>query len=279
MLTVGTEMEIVDAQAKIECPSRFVAAESLPGAYRRVANAAKKMPPEIPAYLEDTYHWAYLNPRSVRWLDRESVVRTILWQQHVRLRSAAFQEIEPGSSVLQPACVYGDFSSALAEHIGPDGSLEVLDVARIQVANCRRKLKKYPQASVRHANAMEVGSKKYAVVCCYFLMHELPDDIKHLVADALLLSVAPGGKLIFVDYHKPHWAHPLKPITSLVFDMLEPFAKGLWHKELSDFASDFASFAWKKETFFGGLFQKVVASRPNSATEESVRPIQKNRWL
>ena len=89
----------------------------------------------------------------------------------------------------------------------------------------------------------------------------MPDDYRHGVARALLDTVRPGGKLIFVDYHKPHWAHPLKLITSIVVDTLEPYAKGLWHNELADFTANDKRFTWRKETYFGGLFQKVVATR------------------
>ena len=28
--------------------------------------------PKIPAYLKQTYYWAYVNPRNVRWLDRDN---------------------------------------------------------------------------------------------------------------------------------------------------------------------------------------------------------------
>lgn len=220
---------------------------------------------DVPAYLRETYYWAYLNPRNVRLLDRELVVKVILWGQHLRLRREALAELRPGQKVLQPACVYGDFSRALAERIGRRGRLEVIDVARIQVANCRRKLRHVPQATVRLANATRPGGGPYDAVCCYFLLHELPEDYKRAVVDALLGSVVAGGKVIFVDYHKPHWAHPLKGITSLVFDTLEPYAKGLWHNEIIDFASDAGRdagrFSWRKETYFGGLFQKVVARR------------------
>ena len=101
----------------------------------------------------------------------------------------------------------------------------------------------------------------FDVVCCYFLMHELPDDYRRGVAAALLDSVQPGGKVVFVDYHKPHWAHPLKLITSLVFDTLEPFAKGLWRNEIEDLADEPGSFSWCKIPQFGELFQKVVATR------------------
>jgi SAM-dependent methyltransferase len=217
--------------------------------------------PVIPDYLHKTYYWAYLNPRNVKLLDREWVVRTILWQQHNRLTQMALTEIEPGQHVLQTACVYGNFSLALASHIGAEGKLEVMDVAEVQVRNCRRKLAAHKHASVRHQDVLYLRDETFDVVCCYFLMHELPDDYKRGVAAALLDCVRPGGKLVFVDYHKPHWAHPLKLITSLVFDTLEPYAKGLWREEIATFAGNDARFAWRKETYFGGLFQKVVATR------------------
>jgi ubiquinone/menaquinone biosynthesis C-methylase UbiE len=217
--------------------------------------------PAIPAYLEKTYHWAYLDPRNAKYLDHELIVKTILWRQHRRLERAAFSEIEPGQHVLQAACVYGDFSKLLAEHIGPEGKLEVVDVAEVQVHNCRQKLANFSHASVRHENVLYLRDEMVDAVCCYFLMHELPNDYKSGVASVLLNCVRPGGKVIFVDYHKPHWAHPLKPITSLVFDTLEPYAKGLWRTEIAAFAGHDSRFTWRKETYFGGLYQKVVATR------------------
>lgn len=217
--------------------------------------------PVIPEYLHDTYYWAYLNPRNVKLLDREWVVRTILWQQHNRLTRAATDEIEPGQHVIQTACVYGNFSLNLAQHIGPQGRLEIIDVAEVQVRNCRRKLNGYKHANVRHQDVLDLRDEIFDVVCCYFLLHELPDDYKRGVASALLDAVRPGGKLVFVDYHKPHWAHPLKPLTSLVFDTLEPYAKGLWREEIAEFAGSDERFEWRKETYFGRLFQKVVGTR------------------
>ena len=225
------------------------------------AKRAKAEPPLVPAYLSDIYDWAYLNPRNVRLLDRELVVAAILWGNHNRLRQSAFEEIRPGQKVLQSSCVYGDFSPALARHVGPQGRLQVIDVAPIQVEGCRRKLHDFPQASVRLADAAEPSGEIYDAVCCYFLLHEIPTDYKRKVVDALLGSVGPGGKVVFVDYNKPHFAHPLKPITSLVFDTLEPFAKDLWRNAIADFASAPGRFVWRKETYFGGLFQKVTACR------------------
>ena len=255
-LVLGKMDAIIDV---IEAPDveRQTFRDGLPPALRPSAALA----PAIPDYLMETYYWAYLNPRNVRLLDRELVVSVILWGQHRRLRREAFRELRPGQNVLQPACVYGDFSPALARHLGPRGRLEVIDVAPIQVAGCRRKLRGLPQAHVRLADAAAPGGGPYDAVCCYFLLHELPEDYKRAVVDALLMSVVPGGKVVFMDYHKPHPAHPLKGVTSVVFDTLEPYAKGLWRHEIADFAGAADGFVWRKETFFGGLYQKTVARR------------------
>lgn len=217
--------------------------------------------PEIPDYLLDTYHWAYIHPRNVRMLDREIVVRTILWQQHNRLQRLAFKEIEPGQNVLQAASVYGRFVPNLAAHVGPGGRFDVVDVAEVQVDSARRKLGDHPHARAHHANILDYHVKPYDTVVCYFLLHEVPEKVKFDVVNHLLGKIEAGGKAVFVDYHKPRWWHPLKPITSIVFDTLEPFAKGLWQREIRDFAFTPDRFDWRKETIFGQLFQKVVATR------------------
>lgn len=243
-----------------------VAAETLPISNDRLVPLIDA-DPAVPRYLSETYTWAYLNPRSVKLLDRELVVATILWYQHRKLARMALAEIDPGSSVLQTACVYGDFSPTLARHIGEAGSLKIVDVAKVQVDKCAEKLRDYPFASVRHLDVLDLGDGEYDAVCCYFLMHEVPDDYKHGLVDVALNNIGPDGKVVFVDYHKPHWANPLKPVMSLVFDTLEPFAKSLWRQDIRDFASEPEKFRWHKESFFGGLYQKVVASPIGSRRE------------
>lgn len=244
-----------DVAVSLTCPSTSDSCSLTTSPTIRVA------PPSIPDYLRDTYYWAYLHPRNVRMLDREIVVRTILWQQHRKLQQLAFAEIEPGQTVLQPASVYGRFVPNLAAHIGPDGRFDVVDVAEVQVNSARRKLAGLPFATVHHCNILHFTRRPYDVVCCYFLLHEVPEDYKHRIVSLLLGKVEPGGKVVFVDYHKPCWWHPLKPITSFVFDTLEPYAKDLWRREIRDFAGDSSAFRWTKQTCFGRLFQKVVATR------------------
>ncbi len=222
---------------------------------------------KMPAYLTENYTWAYLTPASLVAFDHSVVVSAILWGNANRLKRAAFAEIRPGQIVLQPACVYGRFSIDLATLVGPHGRLDITDIAHTQVENCRRKLARFHNVRVRVADAAAQGDQLYDAVCCFFLLHELPDSHKRVVVDGLLNSVVPGGRAVFVDYHMPSPLHPLKVITNVVFDCLEPFAKTLWHREISRFATMTEGFAWRKETYFGGLFQKVVAQRYLSADD------------
>lgn len=213
----------------------------------------------IPDYLQDVYHWAYLSPVGRAIFDNPLVVHSILWGNMRRLTQTVVDEIEPGQSVLQPACVYGGFSNHLADAVGPKGHLLVTDVAPIQVAGARRKLGGMPQATVRLGDASRPTGGPYDVVACFFLLHEVPEAYKAMIVNALLNVVTPTGKVVFVDYHRMRPRHPLKPIMSLVFDTLEPFAKELWHREIEDYASAGNRFTWSKETYFGGLYQKVIA--------------------
>jgi SAM-dependent methyltransferase len=225
-----------------------------------VAEAGDSVP--LPDYLRNTYSWAYLNPVSRAVFDQWFIVQAILWGNAGRLVRAVLDELEPGQRVLQTACVYGNFSNKLAEHLGPDGCLDVIDVAPIQVHHTRRKLQSLPQASVRLADAARPGGAgPYDAVCCFFLLHEVPKAYKTRIVDAVLNSLAPGGKAVFVDYHRPRPGHPLRLVMTSVFALLEPYAREIWEDEIEAYASEHDGYRWSKETFFGGLYQKVVVQR------------------
>lgn len=225
------------------------------------ASSAETVPVAVPRYLEEVYTWAYLNPRNVALLDRPSVVNGLLFGNARRLTRAVMAEIGRGDRVLLPAHVYGNFVNKLAAYLGPSGELDVIDVAPVQVARCRRKVTGLPQVTVRLADAADPGGGPYDAVTCFFLLHEVPDGKKRAIIDGLLGSLEPRGKAVFVDYHRPHWWHPLRPVLGTVNACLEPFAKALWRHDIAEFASRPGDFTWSKRTYFGGLYQKVVARR------------------
>lgn len=226
------------------------------------APLAEVAPPRLPEYMVKTYNWAYINPLCVALLDHNPVVWAILWGNRRKLMNASFSEIAPGQRVLQAAHVYGSFVAELARLVGRHGRLDVVDVVPIQVRRCRSKLAGMPHTQVRLADAAYLNGARYDVVNCYFLLHEIPDQHKRAVVNTLLAKIEPGGKVVFVDYHLPHPNHPLRGIMNLVFRWLEPYAAGLIEREIADFSDDAGSFLWRKRTYFGGLYQKVVAERP-----------------
>ncbi len=215
----------------------------------------------LPDYLRDVYSWAYLRPASIALLDRGPVVSAILWGNYRRLANAALAELRPGQRVLQPACVYGNLSARIATLLGSCGRLDVHDVVPLQIENCRRKLRAFDNVSLIVQDAASEVAAVYDAVCCSFLLHELPEDHRRKVLESLLGAVRPGGKVVFIDYHRPHWAHPLRGVIKLTFDLLEPFAEGLWRQDIRHWAPHGADFSWSKETYFGGLYQKTVARR------------------
>lgn len=137
------------------------------------------------------------------------------------------------------------------------------DIAPIQVQSCSFKLRNFPQCSVIHADAQFPKGENYDAVTCFFLLHEVPEDYKQNIVNSLLKRVKKGGKVVFIDYHKPSNYHPLKQFMTMILVNLEPFATSLWNNEIKSFADIEMSkeFEWKKDTFFGGLYQKVVATR------------------
>lgn len=215
----------------------------------------------LPDYLSRTYAWAYLDPRTLPWLDRAPVVSAILWGNAARLMRWAVAQFAPGERVLQAACVYGDFSRLLAHQVGDTGHLAIRDVAPIQIDNVRRKLAGLAQVEARVANLALPLDERFDAVCCFFLLHEVPPEERRRIVANLLRAVRSGGRAVFVDYHRARAWHPLRPVMGLVFRWLEPFAASLLDTPIESLAEAAGDFDWRKETRFGGLYQLVVATR------------------
>lgn len=212
----------------------------------------------VPDYLREVYHWAYLSSVGRAVFDHPLMVHAILWGNMGHLTDAVLDELRPSDRVLQPACVYGNFSSHLSRHLNDGGLLTVSDVAAMQVKNSARKLEGRSNVEFCITDAVNPPPGPFDKVVCFFLLHEVPDDYKYRIVEAQLRVLQSGGELVFVDYHRPAAWHPLRPVMSLVFDWLEPFAKTLWSREITSFLPESERLSWRKETFFGGLYQKVV---------------------
>jgi ubiquinone/menaquinone biosynthesis C-methylase UbiE len=222
---------------------------------------------DIPDYLQAHYWWAYIHPRAVRVFDRGWLVNLILWGNYRRLTDAALHAL--GDTLtgrcLQMACVYGDLTPRLARQVmAGGGSLDVIDVLPMQLANLRHKLR--PGSPVRllrqDSTALAAADASYDRVLLFFLLHEQPADVRRRTLNEALRVVKPGGRVVVVDYARPRWWHPLRWLWLPVLHRLEPYARALWNDTAATWlpSSDRAG-AVSRIALFGGLYQLVTIVR------------------
>ena len=221
----------------------------------------------IPAYLENRYWWAYVRPYAISFFDHEWIVNLILLGNMARLRDTALDAI--GSSIhgrtLQIACVYGDFSPRLIERMEPGSSLDIVDVVPAQLKNVNRKLPPFSQVRLLQsdsASLTRIEEATYDQVVLFFLLHEMPADVREQTLSEALRVLKPGGKLVIVDFHKPTAWNPFRYLYPPMFRLLEPFALDIWNEQIKDWLpKDFIPAQITKQTLFGGLYQKLVVHK------------------
>jgi ubiquinone/menaquinone biosynthesis C-methylase UbiE len=216
---------------------------------------------EVPAYLAETYWWAYVHPKAVRLFERRWLVNFILWGNFARLRDAALAalgEVLEGRT-LQIACVYGDLTERLAQRIAPRGTLDVVDVLPVQLANLASKLPPGARVGLMHDDStrLDIASGRYDRALLFFLLHEQPEHARRATLAEALRVVRPGGRVVIVDYHRPHRPNPVYWPMALILRLLEPFALDLWRHEIADWLPCRVT-ELKKELAFGGLYQRLV---------------------
>ena len=221
----------------------------------------------VPHYLETHYWWAYVHPRAVKVFERQWLVNLILWGNYARLRDAALGELGPSlpGRTLQVACVYGDLTGRLgARAADGGGTVDVVDVLPIQLDNLRRKLPVDAPVRLLRADSTRLAApdSHYDRALVFFLLHEQPSQDRERTLAEVMRVVRPGGTMVIVDYAMPRWWHPLRYLWRPLLATLEPFALDLWRREVADLLRDERSIRHlRKESYFGGLYQKVVATR------------------
>jgi ubiquinone/menaquinone biosynthesis C-methylase UbiE len=216
---------------------------------------------KVPAYLAETYWWAYVHPTAVRLFERRWLVNCILWGNFGRLRDAALAGLGGvlEGRTLQIACVYGDLTARLAQRIAPCGTLDVVDVLPVQLDNLAKKLPPDARVGLIHGDStrLDIASASYDRALLFFLLHEQPEHARRATLAEALRVVRPGGRVVIVDYHRPHLPNPLYWPMALILSRLEPFALDLWRHEIVEWLPCRVN-ELKKELAFGGLYQRLI---------------------
>ena len=219
----------------------------------------------VPWYLAQSYWWAYVHPRAVRLFERQWLVNLILWGNFGALRDAALDALGArlDGRTLQVACVYGNLTERLRGRLAISGSLDVVDVLRVQLDNLARKLPGDPRVGLIQGDsaALDIPDGAYDRALLFFLLHEQPADVRRRTIAEALRVVKPGGRLVILDYHRPHFSNPLYLPMVAILRTLEPFAMDLWRHEIADWFPAGAVARIESRTLFGGLYQLLSVTR------------------
>ena len=202
----------------------------------------------------------------MRLFERQWLVNLILWGNFGRLRDAALDALgeKLAGRTLQIACVYGDLTGRLRARLTPGGSLDVVDVLRVQLENLARKLPGDPRVGLMLGDsaALDLPAASYDRALLFFLLHEQPEDVRRGTLSEALRILKPGGRLVIVDYHRPSPRNLLYLPMVAILKTLEPFAMDLWKHEMSEwFPEDSRIHSLEKKTSFGGLYQLLTLTK------------------
>ena len=227
---------------------------------------------ELPAYVSMVYEDVYNNIERCQELDSKFSAKLRTFFQYDKLISATLAGITQNQTVLQLGQVFGYEIDEVAQIIGAYGKYDVIDINPFQVARNQEKYGHiYPCLKIfkQDASTMNIEGE-YDVVICFMLLQELPSATKSKVINNALRAVKPGGQVIFVDYHKPYPWHPLRYWVRMYNRIKHPFAEKLWDKGIETYANKKSAFIWRKSTYFGGMFQRLIATKKSNPIEEAL---------
>lgn len=234
-----------------------------------ITKAAK---PKLPAYLDFIYGDIYNDKDRCSALDSNFRCGLRTFFQYKKLVNAAVRELQMNQSVLQIGVVFGNEIDETAMAIGAYGQYDIVDINPLQVERINEKYWKiYPGMKVFCQDATKLKPKgQYDAVLCFMLLSEVPSATKVKIVNNALKSVKPGGKAIFIDWHQPLYYHPLRYVVRMYNRLYHPFVERLWDRDINTFADPEIKtlFIWRKSTYFGRMFQKLVAERKENPLEE-----------
>lgn len=226
----------------------------------RVLIQSKDFP--LPVYHTAIYPHFYKEERWFKLFCSRFINNILSLFTREKIIYSFIEDIYPQTKVLQMGIAFGDEIKDIADQIGYKGRFDIIDINNAQISFAQGALgDSCPQVKFYHYNAEDPLPEKYDTIICYMLLHELPIVSKMKVVNNALNSIKEGGKVIFVDYGRPNMLHPLAYVVRMFNRLKQPFAEKLWDREIASFAEHDLDYNWKKTTFLGGMYQRVIVTR------------------
>lgn len=214
----------------------------------------------IPLYIKNIYSWLYLKPFIYNFFDNSILLNFLTLGYHHILTEELKKEITPHSNILQIGATLGSQIEKTYQALGTFGSYTIVDVLQKILENCQEKHLEQ-RIKLVNADASKTIKGEYDTIICYMLLHELPPITQNKILQNIQKHLKPGGKIIFIDYHLPSSYNPLKYFIRAINRLYQPFAEALWKNSIKGLMPNAETFQWSQQTYFGGVYQKVVATK------------------
>ena len=225
-----------------------------------------------PGSLDERSHVypIYSNMRLIKLVDFQPIISAILLFQYQRLVSKIVSELRQldlkDKKVLITSCAFGNVIPRVVKAAVQGGAERVLiaDIIRNELIHARSKLGAFSgqvDFIEENATSMKQGDGVVAANVMFFLLHELPHELKGQALREAGRVLAPGGKLFLAEFHRPElWV--LRALSWTYFKVFEPLGLALWdtHDPLSCL-QEMGGWTCERTTYFCGNFQIITATK------------------
>ena len=212
----------------------------------------------------------YSNMRLIKLVDFQPIISTILLFQYHRLVSKIVSELKQldlgNKKVLITSCAFGNVIPRVVKAAVQAGVERVLiaDIIHNELIHTKSKLGDFSgkvDFIEDNATSMKQGDGVVAANVIFFLLHELPHHLKGQALSEAGRMLAPGGKLLLAEFHRPElWV--LRALSWTYFKVFEPLGLALWdtHDPLSCL-ENMGGWTCERTTYFFGNFQIITATK------------------
>jgi len=227
---------------------------------------------EISGTQSETAHVypIYSNMRLIKMVDFQPIISAILLFQYHRLVSKIVAELGhldlANKKVMITSCAFGNVIPRVVKAAVKGGAERVLiaDIIQNELIHAKSKLGALTgkvEFIEDNATEMKQGDGVVAANIIFFLLHELPHHLKGKALDEAGRLLAPGGKLLLAEFHRPElWV--LRALSWTYFKVFEPLGLALWstHDPLA-YLENTGNWTCERTTYFCGNFQVITATK------------------
>lgn len=213
----------------------------------------------------------YSNMRLIKMVDFQPIISAILLFQYHRLVSKIVAGLRATNlrhkKVLITSCAFGNVIPRVVEaSVGSGaGKVVIADIIKNELVHAQSKLEREYGSRIEYleedATAMKLEPGFADANIIFFLLHELPHDLKVQALSEAGRMLAPGGKLYLGEFHKPG-PLVLKCLSWSYFKVFEPLGLALWdsHDPVA-VLKEMGGWTVERQTFFFGNFQIITATK------------------